>query len=302
MLDKQTVSSPPHVTIVSQPSLSPSHSQGPSSVLELRDLPEIVIVGSSGPALVVVSCVDHDKDRPRAHPHNLVGGAQCRQGVCVVKVKSSASPVKIQQIGIQRVGREEIRHSLKQRKHIRVDPFLRGFEHGDKSVDLTAIKLCFQVFLENPQQPGKFTEILKPVCSKVICTLSENYLLKIKSISDIFTPVAGGKKMIILCEKINPDDIAVRFYDGDLGNPWQAMVQPSLVHKDCALVLRTPQFVDGCAVVETIRKVFVTLVRPSDGMSSEPVEMFYVPPCADGPSVTPVPSLVDVDLAMGQRV
>ena len=74
MLDKQAVPSPPQVTIVSQPSpgTATAHCQGQSSVLELRDLPEIEITGYTGAAVVVVSCVDSDRERPRAHPHNLV--------------------------------------------------------------------------------------------------------------------------------------------------------------------------------------------------------------------------------------
>ena len=37
--------------------------------------------------------------------------------------------------------------SLRQRKEIRVDPFRQGFKHidGAASIDLNAVKLCFQV-------------------------------------------------------------------------------------------------------------------------------------------------------------
>ena len=67
----------------------------------------------------------------------------------MVKVKSCFNPVtvKFQQLGIERVQREEIRNSLAQRKQIRVDPFRQGFEHvdDDESIDLAAVKLCFQV-------------------------------------------------------------------------------------------------------------------------------------------------------------
>ena len=49
--------------------------------------PKIQILGYEGAAVVVVSCVTHDTDPPRAHPHNLVSPATvnnkegCRKGV-----------------------------------------------------------------------------------------------------------------------------------------------------------------------------------------------------------------------------
>ena len=143
------------------------------------------------------------------------------------------------------------------------------------------------MFLENPKLPGKFTEILKPVCSEVILTAPEDDDLKIVEISDIFTPIEGGKKMIILCQKVSADNITVHFSTGEIVKPWQAVVHPDLVHHGCAIVLYTPAY-EGSAIqeydvgeeysarVEIIRKVFVSLVRPSDGMFSKHVEMFYV--------------------------
>jgi len=49
--------------------------QGQHSTPEMKTFPKIQIVGTSGPAVVVVSCVTHDSDQPRSHPHNLVSPA-----------------------------------------------------------------------------------------------------------------------------------------------------------------------------------------------------------------------------------
>ena len=46
--------------------------QGANSTPELKTYPKIKIEGYKGPAVVVVSCVAHEGDKPRAHPHNLV--------------------------------------------------------------------------------------------------------------------------------------------------------------------------------------------------------------------------------------
>ena len=49
--------------------------QGQHSTPVMKTFPKIQIVGNSGPAVVVVSCVTHDSDQSRAHPHNLVSPA-----------------------------------------------------------------------------------------------------------------------------------------------------------------------------------------------------------------------------------
>ena len=45
------------------------------------------------------------------------------------------------------VRKKDIEESLRQRKDIRVDPFKQGFKHleNPSSIDLNAVKLCFQV-------------------------------------------------------------------------------------------------------------------------------------------------------------
>ena len=74
----------PHVVIVEQPA---SHKlrfrfecegrgagvlHGATSTTERKKFPKIQIRGYIGPAVVVVSCVTHDSDKPKAHPHMLV--------------------------------------------------------------------------------------------------------------------------------------------------------------------------------------------------------------------------------------
>ena len=49
--------------------------QGQHSSQERKTFPKIQIVGTSRPAVVVVSCVTHDTEPPKAHPHNLVSPA-----------------------------------------------------------------------------------------------------------------------------------------------------------------------------------------------------------------------------------
>ena len=126
--------------------------QGERSSPEKKTFPKIQIVGYKGPAVVVVSCVTHDSEVPKTHPHNLVSPASvgrdgCKKGVCTMNVNNDEMSVEFPHLGIQCVRRRDIADALKQRQEIRVDPFRQGFGHVDSpnSIDLNAVKLCFQV-------------------------------------------------------------------------------------------------------------------------------------------------------------
>merc|ERR1712102_68777 len=258
--------------------------QGQFSTADKKTFPKIQIVGYKGPAVVVVSCVTHDSDPPKAHPHNLVSPASvgrdgCKKGVCTVNVNTDDMTVEFPHLGIQCVRRKDIAEALKQRQEIRVDPFRQGFGHTENSgsIDLNAVKLCFQVFLENPSTPGKFTVILPPVCSKPIYDAKAKKELQIMDMSDNTAPVDGGKKIIILCERVARDDIKVKFYDSDPGSHWEEWgdFQASDVHKQYAISLKTPIYHDQN--ISERKRVFIELVKPSDDSRSDPQEFFFEP-------------------------
>ena len=77
-----------------------------------------------------------------------VGKDGCKRGVCTLHVSCEDMTVEFQHLGIQCVRKKDIEESLRQRKDIRVDPFKQGFKHLENptSIDLNAVKLCFQVF------------------------------------------------------------------------------------------------------------------------------------------------------------
>ena len=83
--------------------------------------------------------------------------------------------------------------------------------------------------------------------------------------------VAGGKEILLFCEKVTKDDIEVRFYqeiDGQL--IWEGFgeFQPSDVHKQYGICFRTPRYVNLETEVNT--SVYIQLRRPSDGAVSDP--------------------------------
>lgn len=78
-----------------------------------------------------------------------------------------------------------------------------GFAHRSQpsSIDLNAVRLCFQVFLESDTR-GRFTVPLAPVVSEPIFDKKAMSDLVICKLSCASSSVAGGKDMILLCEKV----------------------------------------------------------------------------------------------------
>ncbi|XP_055917882.1 embryonic polarity protein dorsal-like isoform X2 [Eupeodes corollae] len=251
---------------------------GVNSTPENKTFPTIEIVGYKGRAVVVVSCVT--KDQPyRPHPHNLVGKEGCKKGVCTLEINSETMRAVFSNLGIQCVKKRDIEAALIAREDIRVDPFKTGFSHKNQpgNIDLNAVRLCFQVFLEGDQK-GRFTVPLLPVVSDPIFdkkALSDLVICRLCSCS---STVDGGKEIILLCEKVVKEDISVRFFEEQNGNlVWEAFgdFQHQDVHKQTAIIFKTPRY----RTVQTneIVKAFIQLRRPSDGAVSEPLPFEFLP-------------------------
>ncbi|KAL3266564.1 hypothetical protein HHI36_010730 [Cryptolaemus montrouzieri] len=259
---------------------------GASSTSENKTYPTIQVEGYVGRAVVVVSCVT--KDEPfRPHPHNLVGREGCKKGVCTLEIPPDTMTVSFSNLGIQCVKKKDIEVSLKTREEIRVDPFRTGFSHRNHptSIDLNALRLCFQVFLEGDKQ-GKFTVPLTPVVSEPIFDKKATADLVIVKMSDCNSYVDGGRKdIILLCEKVSKEDIQIRFFEEKDGVVvWEAYgdFQSNQVHKQTAIWFRTPRY-RTLEVTEPV-KAFIQLKRPSDGVTSEALPFELLPLDAGRPS------------------
>ena len=91
---------------------------------------------------------------------------------------------------------------------------------------------------------------------------ASNLPLKIAELSDIFIPPEGGKKLFILCDGIQAEDVAVRF-SCKCGNQWWEVT--------------VPPYSGGA--LDYAREVFVRIFRPSDKKSSSSQLMYFVPKC-----------------------
>ena len=87
--------------------------------------------------------------------------------------------------------------------------------------------------------------------------------------------MAGGKKIILLCERVTREDIKVRFYDPD--TQWEEWgdFQPADVHKQYAISLRTPRY-QHRDITEK-KRVFIELLKISDNGRSDPQQFFFLP-------------------------
>lgn len=252
---------------------------GASSTPENKTYPEIQVEGYRGKAVVVVSCVM--KDPPYAvHPHKLVGREGCRKGVCTLHIPQDTMRVQFSNLGIQCVKKRDIESSLRTREEIKVDPFRQHYHHKNQptSIDLNAVRLCFQVFIEG-DTPGKYSEPLKPVVSDIIYDKKAMSDLTIIKLSHCVSYVnGGGKDIILLCEKVAKEDIEIHFFEMENDKRvWSAKAdfQPSQVHKQHAIWFKTPRY-KTLDVTEPV-KVFIQLYRPSDQVTSEPLPFELLP-------------------------
>ncbi|XP_060821363.1 embryonic polarity protein dorsal-like [Bombus pascuorum] len=236
-----------------------------------KTYPSIRIVGYTGRAKIIVSCVT--KDWPyRPHPYDLVGGNISKHVfVCTVEVTLENTIITFTQFGIKRVNKNNIRKALEIREQLGIDPFQTGFEHKNyvDSIDLNKLRLCFQVVLEG-EQIGMLNTPLEPVVSNVIRNRSMSNL-SIHDLSHCSASVAGGTKMILLCQKVIKKDIQIRFFEkNDEQVVWEGFGDfiPDDIYRQTAIVFRTPAY-SRQEVTEPV-PVYVQLRRPSDGATSKP--------------------------------
>lgn len=124
------------------------------------------------------------------------------------------------------------------------------------SINLYELRLCFQVFLTGNGQATP----LEPVVSSPIYGKSNE--LTITRLCSCSSPMSGGAKIIMLCDKISKSDIKIRFFEtNDDGNEdWEAFAdfQPSDIHKQCAIPFTVPRYRNS----DCQQHVKVRLIKP----------------------------------------
>ncbi|KAI1887422.1 hypothetical protein AGOR_G00190130 [Albula goreensis] len=292
----------------------PSHGglPGASSEKNRKSYPQVKICNYQGMARVVVQLVTFSKDT-HLHAHSLVG-KQCDKGICIADLQPKDSCISFPNLGILHVTKKNVSKTLEERMteayrmgyncgvviHPEID-FLQGevrmprdlTDHQrsliasaavqqSKDMDLSVVRLMFTAFL--PDSDGGFTRRLDPVISDPIYDSKAPNAsnLKIVRMDRTAGCVTGGEEVYLLCDKVQKDDIQVRFYeDDDTGLMWEAFgdFSPTDVHRQFAIVFKTPKYRD-----QNLQKpvsVFVQLKRKSDNETSEPKPFTYHPQVID---------------------
>ncbi|XP_064000894.1 nuclear factor NF-kappa-B p100 subunit isoform X2 [Pogoniulus pusillus] len=294
----------PYLVIIEQPKQrgfrfrygceGPSHGglPGASSEKGRKTYPTVKICNYTGLARIEVDLVTHS-DPPRVHAHSLVG-KQCNEaGNCIVVVGPKDMTAQFSNLGVLHVTKknmmEIMKEKLKQQKmrtrsHLLTEAELREIELEAKELkkvmDLSIVRLRFTAYLRDSS--GNFTLALQPVISDPIHDSKSPGAsnLKISRMDKTAGSVRGGDEVYLLCDKVQKDDIEVRFYEDD-ENGWQAFgdFSPTDVHKQYAIVFRTPPY--HKPKIDRPVTVFLQLKRKRGGDVSDSKQFTYYPVVED---------------------
>uniref|UniRef100_A0A8C3XR94 REL proto-oncogene, NF-kB subunit n=1 Tax=Chelydra serpentina TaxID=8475 RepID=A0A8C3XR94_CHESE len=214
------------------------------------------------------------KNEPyKPHPHDLVG-KDCRDGYYEAEFGRDRRVLSFQNLGIQCVKKRDLKESICSRISRKINPFSVPEEQllNVDEYDLNVVRLCFQVFL--PDEHGNCTLPLPPVISNPIYDnrAPNTAELRICRVNKNCGSVKGGDEIFLLCDKVQKDDIEVRF----VLNEWEAKGSFSQadVHRQVAIVFKTPPFYKDITEPVTVK---MQLRRPSDQEVSESMDFRYLP-------------------------
>ncbi|XP_016421166.1 nuclear factor NF-kappa-B p105 subunit-like isoform X1 [Sinocyclocheilus rhinocerous] len=292
----------------------PSHGglPGASSEKNRKSYPQVKICNYQGAARVVVQLVTNTV-KPHLHAHSLVG-KQCDKGICIADLQPKDSSISFPNLGILHVTKKNVSKVLEERM---IEAYRMGYNYGisihpeidalqgevrvsreltdaerslvssvsipqSKEMDLSVVRLMFTAFL--PDSDGGFSRRLEPVISDPIFDSKAPNAsnLKIVRMDRTAGCVTGGEEVYLLCDKVQKDDIQVRFYEEDETSlTWEAYgdFSPTDVHRQFAIVFKTPKYRD-----QNLQKpisVFVQLKRKSDNETSDPKPFTYHPQIID---------------------
>ncbi|XP_074084258.1 nuclear factor NF-kappa-B p105 subunit isoform X2 [Macrotis lagotis] len=292
----------------------PSHGglPGASSEKNKKSYPQVKICNYVGPAKVIVQLVTNGKN-VHLHAHSLVG-KHCEDGICTVTAGPKDMVVGFANLGILHVTKKKVYETLEARM---TDACIRGYNPGllvhselnylqpegggerqltdrekdiirqaalqqTKEMDLSVVRLMFTAFL--PDSTGSFTRRLEPVVSDAIYDSKAPNAsnLKIVRMDRTAGCVTGGEEIYLLCDKVQKDDIQIRFYEEEEnGGFWEGFgdFSPTDVHRQFAIVFKTPKYKD--INITKPASVFVQLRRKSDLETSEPKPFLYYPEIKD---------------------
>uniref|UniRef100_A0A8C3B2X5 RHD domain-containing protein n=1 Tax=Cyclopterus lumpus TaxID=8103 RepID=A0A8C3B2X5_CYCLU len=239
-----------------------------------RSYPSLQILNYCGKGKVRVHLVT--KNEPyRPHPHDLVG-KDCKDGFYEAEFGPDRRVIAFQNLGIQCVRRREVKEAIVQRMTRGINPFNVPREQllQTEEYDLNVVRLCIQVFLQD--ENGHYTRPLVPIVTNPIYDnrAPNTAELRICRVNRNSGSVKGGDEIFLLCDKVQKDDIEVRYFSDD---GWEAKGSFSQadVHRQVAIVFKAPSYYNT-SIMESVT-VQMQLRRPSDQEVSEAMDFRYLP-------------------------
>lgn len=239
--------------------------EGANTTSTNRSYPKIEISNYTGDAEIIISCVSDTKPF-YSHPHKLTsekGGCyQHRETITGSKI------IEYKDICILFTKKNDIVASLTERKKKNVDPLKAGWNHmqSPQSINLDAVRLCFQVIFFNTNGKRAFTILTDAIKNK-----KKSGAPKIHEISSTKSCISGGEQIMLFCGKVQKDDIRVVFYDES--SNWKCELTAIKVHHQYGISFRTPPFNDIGVYAKKL--VLLKLYRPSDQESSDSISFEY---------------------------
>uniref|UniRef100_A0A8C4ZT56 RHD domain-containing protein n=1 Tax=Gadus morhua TaxID=8049 RepID=A0A8C4ZT56_GADMO len=237
-----------------------------------RTYPSIQILNYCGKGKVRVSLVT--KSEPyRPHPHDLVG-KDCKEGYYEAEFGPERRVIAFQNLGIQCVRRREVKEAIMQRITRGINPFHVPKEQlvQTEEYDLNVVRLCIEVFLQD--QSGHYS--IKPLVTNPIYDnrAPNTAELRICRVNRNSGAVRGGDEIFLLCDKVQKDDIEVRFFTKE---GWEARgtFSQADVHRQVAIVFKSPPYYDASITNPVV--VQMQLRRPTDQEVSEAINFHYQP-------------------------
>uniref|UniRef100_A0A8C0DX20 REL proto-oncogene, NF-kB subunit n=1 Tax=Balaenoptera musculus TaxID=9771 RepID=A0A8C0DX20_BALMU len=198
-----------------------------------RTYPSIQIMNYYGKGKVRITLVTKN-DPYKPHPHDLVG-KDCRDGY-----------YEFSKFGYSMCKKKEVKEAIISRIRAGINPFNVPEQQllDIEDCDLNVVRLC-----------APNTAELR------ICRVNKNC-----------GSVRGGDEIFLLCDKVQKDDIEVRF----VLNDWEAkgIFSQADVHRQVAIVFKTPPY---CKAITEPVTVKMQLRRPSDQEVSESMDFRYLP-------------------------
>ncbi|XP_048007290.1 nuclear factor NF-kappa-B p110 subunit isoform X2 [Leguminivora glycinivorella] len=249
-----------------------------STTSKVKTHPMVELVNWHKRALIRCRLAQHLK--PEEHPHQLLEDEQEDRDVSAEVPERGSYRVNFAGMGIIHTAKKDVpgllfkKYKERQGKDMDNRELMTYCETEARGLNLNIVRLRFSAHdIETDR------EICAPVFSEPIHNRKSAATndLKICRISKFYGRPKGGEDVYILVEKVNKKNIEIRFVERNEDNQevWseKAHFLQSDVHHQYAIVFRTPAYKDP--QITTDVKVFVELVRPSDGRCSDPKEFTY---------------------------